>query len=73
MKKKLIKANHLSGGQYFDNKNLKRLRFKTPMLRSDLLDYSDVHIDVKRRISVTGTFNAKGRNKKNNAPFISSI
>ena len=70
MKKKLIKANHLSGGQYFDNKNI---RFKTPMLRSDLLDYSDVHIVVKRRISVTGTFNAKRRNKKNNAPFISSI
>ena len=29
------------------------------MLRSDLYDYSDVSIIVKRKISVAGTFNAK--------------
>ena len=50
---------------------------KTPTLRSDLFDYNDVHIVVKRRIYVTGTFNAKRRNKKltlkNNAPFRSCI
>ena len=47
------------------------------MLRSDLYDYSDVSIIVKRKISVAGTFNAKRWNKnltfKNNAPFISYI
>ena len=47
------------------------------MLRSNLCDYSDAYIAEKRRISVTGTNNANGRNKKltlkNNAPFRSCI
>ena len=47
------------------------------MLRSDLCDYSDAYIVVKRRIIVTGTDNANTRNKKltfkNNAPFGSCI
>ena len=28
----------------------KKIRFKTPMLRSDLCDYSDVHILVKGKM-----------------------
>ena len=37
--RKWIEVNDLSGGQYSFNKNI---RFKTPVLRSDLWDYSDV-------------------------------
>ena len=51
----------------------KEIRIKTPMLRSDLCDFSDAYIDVKGDITVTNPDNAK-RNKavafKNNAPFI---
>ena len=47
------------------------------MLRSDLRDYSDAYIVLKRRISVTGNENANKRNKKltfeNNALFRSCI
>ena len=46
------------------------------MLRSDLCNYSDTYIIVKRTISVTQPDNAK-RNKavafKNNAPFVNCI
>ena len=47
------------------------------MLRSDLCDYSEAYIVVKRRISVTGTNDANRRNKKlifkNNNPCRSCI
>ena len=47
------------------------------MLRSDLLDYSDTYIVVKRSICATGNNVANTRNKKlsfqNNAPFRSCI
>ena len=47
------------------------------MLRSDLCDYSDAYIFVKRRISVIDKNAANRRNKKltfkNNAPFRLSI
>ena len=47
------------------------------MLRSDLCDYSDAYIFVKRRISVTDKNAANRRNKKltfkNNPPFRLSI
>ena len=47
------------------------------MLRSDLCDYGDAYILVKRRVSVAGNNNANRRNKKltfkNNAPFRSCI
>ena len=47
------------------------------MLRSDLCDYNDAYIVVKRRISVGGTNDANKRNRKltfkNNAPFRSCI
>ena len=54
----------------------KEIRIKTPMLRSDLCDFSDAYIVVKGVITVTSPNNAK-RNKsvtfKNNAPFINCI
>ena len=72
--KKWIEVNDLSGGQYYVNKNI---RFKTSMLRSDLHDYSDSYIVVKRRLTVEGTADVKEGNKnlffKNNAPFRSCI
>ena len=68
--KKWIKLNDLSSSQYSVNKTL---RFKTSMLRSDLWDYSDLHIVVKERITIEGENDAKTRNKKiifkNKAPF----
>ena len=54
----------------------KEIRIKTPMLRSDLCDFSDVYIVVKRVIAVTNVEDAE-RNKsvafKINAPFINYI
>ena len=58
------------------NKN-KSIRFKTPMLRSNLCDYSDAYILVNGTITVTGNHPRDRQNRpmilKNNAPFISSI
>ena len=55
----------------------KNIRFKTTKLRSDLRDYSDAYIAVKRRISVRGTNSANRGNKKltfkNNASFRSCL
>ena len=55
----------------------KEIRIKTPMLRSDLCDFSDAYIVVKGDITVEGNNNANKRNKnlvfKNNAPFINCI
>ena len=54
----------------------KKTTIKTPMLRSDLCDFSDAYIVVKGDITVTNPNNAK-RNKavafKNNASFINCI
>ena len=47
-KKKWIDVNNLSSGQHSVNKNI---NFKTPMLRSDLCDFSDAYFVVKRRIT----------------------
>ena len=47
--RKWIEVNDLSSGQYSASKNI---RFKTPMLRSDLCVYSDAHITVKGTIDV---------------------
>ena len=55
VKRKLIKVHELSGGQYCDNKNI---RFKTPMLISDLCDYSDAYV-VKGTITVEGISQCK--------------
>ena len=62
-----------AGGQYSLNNNIK---FKTPLLRSNLCDYSDAYIVVKGEITVKGDGNANRRNKKltfKNAPFRSCI
>ena len=75
-----VKVNSLSN-TYNENKSI---RFKTPMLRSNLCDYSDAYILVKGKIVVTapGVNNDANnirdkRNRpvilKNNAPFVSCI
>ena len=53
--RKWIEVNHSTGGQYSVNKNI---RFKTSMLRSDLCDYSDASIVVKKIVTVKGTNDA---------------
>ena len=73
--KKWIEVYDQSGGGYNTNK---QIRFKTPMLRSDLCDYFDVYIVVKEIITVSvEEKNREKRNRqvilKNNAPFISCI
>ena len=71
--KKWIEVHGQSGKDYQVNKEI---RIKTPMLRSDLCDFSDAYIVVKGTITVTNPDNAK-RNKgvafKNNAPFITAF
>ena len=75
-----VRVNILSN-TYNENKSI---RFKTPMLRSNLCDYSDAYILVKGTITVTApgvNNNANNirdkRNRpvilKNNAPFVSCI
>ena len=75
-----VRVNGLSN-TYNENKSI---RFKTPMLRSNLCDYSDAHILVKGTITVTALGANNGANNvrdkkdrpltlKNNAPFISCI
>ena len=52
----------------------KQIRFKTPMLKSDLCDYSDACIVVEGDITVTKPDNNAYDKKlafENNAPFIS--
>ena len=59
---------------YNENKSI---RFKTPMLRLNLCNYSDVYILVKGTITATGNHPRDRQNRpfilKNNAPFISCI
>ena len=64
---------------YNENKSI---RFKTPMLKSNLCDYSDAYILVKGTITVNGVVNGAEndiarRNRplilKNNTPFVSCI
>ena len=72
-----VKINSLSN-TYNENKSI---RFKTPMLRSDLCDYADEYILVNGTITVTANAGANNirykRNRKlilkNNAPFVSCI
>ena len=71
--KKWIEVYDQSEKDYNVNK---KLRIKTPMLRSNLCDFSEAYIVVKGTITVTEPDNAK-RNKsvafKNNEPFINCI
>ena len=59
---------------YNENKSI---RFKTPMLRLNLCNYSDVYILVNGTITATGNHPRDRQNRpfilKNNAPFISCI
>ena len=59
---------------YNENKSI---RFKTPMLRSDLCDYADAYILVSGTITFAGNHPRDRQNKpvisKNNAPFVSCI
>ena len=75
-----VKVKSLSN-IYNENKSI---RFKTPMLRSNLCDYSDAYILVKGTITVTAPgYNNNVNNirdkrnrpliLKNNAPFVSCI
>ena len=75
-----VRVNSLSN-TYNENKSI---RFKTPMLRSNLCDYSDAYILVKGTITVTdpgvnnNTNNIRDKRDrpvilKNNAPFVSCI
>ena len=69
-KRKRIKVNDLLSGQYSANRNVK---FKTPMLRSDLRDYSGAYIIARGIITVANNNWNNRINKmlalKNNAPF----
>ena len=71
-----VKVNSLSD-TYNENKSI---RFKTPMLRSNLCDYSDAYILVEGNIIVTASGDNNNANNirdkgnrqlmlKNNAPF----
>ena len=55
----------------------KKIRIKTPMLRSDLCDFSDTYIVVKGDITLEDNNDANKHNKnlafENNAPFINCI
>ena len=75
-----VRVNSLSN-TYNENKSI---RFKTPMLRSNLCDYSDAYILVKGTISVTALGANNGANNirdkknrplilKNSASFVSRI
>ena len=66
--KKWIKVYDQSEKNYSVNKEI---RIKTPMLRSDLCDFSDVYIIVKGEITITNPDKAVAF--KNNAPFINCI
>ena len=68
-----VRVNSLSN-TYNENKSI---RFKTPMLRSDLCDYVDAYILVNGTILVHGLNPRDRQNRplilKNNAPFVSCI
>ena len=72
-----VRVNSLSN-TYNENKSI---RFKTPVLRSDLCDYADAYILINGTITVTANAGANNirdkRNRKlilkNNAPFVSCI
>ena len=54
----------------------KKIRIKTPMLGSDLCDFSDTYIFMKRDITVTEPNNVKEKKSvafQNNAPYINCI
>ena len=72
--KKWIEGSDQSGGSYNTNK---QIRFKAPILRSDLCDYSDAYIVFEGDITVEGANDRDKHNRnlvlKNNASFTSYI
>ena len=68
-----VKVNILSN-TYDENKSI---RFKTPMLRSDLCDYADAYVLIDGTNRVAGNAPRDRQNRpvisKNNAPFVSCI
>ena len=72
--KKWIEVYDQSEKNYNVNKEI---RIKTPMLRSDLCDFSDAYIVVKGDITLKGDDDTNKHNKnlvfKNNVPFINCI
>ena len=71
--KKWLEIHDESGGTYNINKEIK---FKKPMLRTDLCDYTEAYIVVTGEISVTNPNNNAYDKKlalKNNTPFFSCI
>ena len=74
--KKWVEVHDQSGDANDRYKPNKPIRFKTSTLRSDLCDFSDGYIVVKRKITVTNPNNKAHGKKlafKNNAPFVSWI
>ena len=74
--KKWVEVHYQSGSADDRYKPNKQIRFKTPMLRSDLCDYSDAYIVVKGTITVTNPNNdeyEKELTLKNNARLVSCI
>ena len=78
--KRWIEVHDQSGSAEDRYKSSKQIRLKTSMLRSDLCDYSDAYIVVKRVITLTEDANRNFvdvRNRflalKNNAPFTTCI
>ena len=78
--KKQIEVHDQSGNAEDRYKPSKQIRFKTSMLRSDLCDFSDAYIVVKRSITLAKTNRRRFidiRNRflafKNNAPFTNCI
>ena len=60
-----VRVNSLSS-TYYKNKSI---RFKTPMLRSDLCDYADAYILVSGKITVNGIVNgAENEINRRNRP-----
>ena len=76
--KKLVQVYDQSGNDYRENKEI---RLKTPMLRSDLCNYSDAYVEVmadiatsiNRRTEAEVDYYDKRFTFKNNAPFVSCI
>ena len=61
---------HSLSNTYDENKSI---RFKTPMLRSDLCDYVDAYILVSGTITVTANAGANNIRDKKNRPLILKI
>ena len=64
-----VKVNSLFN-VYNENKSI---RFKTPMLRSDLCNYSDTYVLVSGTITVTANAGANNIRDKKNRPVILKI